>query len=421
MTRTSVLVLFCAQLCLAGCSGGGAAGPDSIPASGEAVLALAALDDAMRDLMSSYDIPGGALAVTRQGRLVYARGFGSADTETGAVVQPGSLFRIASVSKVITGMAVARLIEDGQLTLTDHVFGPTGILDDDIYQTIQDSRVLDIEVGHLLAHTAGFPGEGQGDPQFDSVPVAAAMGTAPPPGAVTVIQYVLSQTSLVFAPGTQYLYSNVGYNVLGRIIEKRSGTTYESYVRSLLAKIGVTDMAIAGSLESERREGEVKYYDLAWCAGDAYDGTGRQTPCSYGVMYLPTIDSHGGWIASPIDLVKFANAVDGFRNRPSLLSAETIAAMRQSPAGIPDAHGYSGWSIEASGAWSHAGALTTGTAAYLYRGADQTEWAMVFNRLPMQEGGSMEDILAFFAKVKAVTDILATVTDWPTGDQFESY
>ena len=421
MTKTLHLVLFCAQLCLAGCSGGIAPGPGSIPASGESVPALAVLDNAMRDLMSSYDIPGGALAVTRQGRLVYARGFGYADTDAGAVVQPGSLFRIASVSKVITAMAVARLIEKGQLTLTDRVFGPTGVLNDAGYQTIQDARVLDIEVGHLLAHVSGFPGEEAGDPQFASVPVAAAMGTSPPPSNVTVIQYVLAQTSLVFAPGTQYLYSNVGYNVLGRIIEKRTGTTYESYVRSLLAEVGVTNMAIAGSLERERHAGEVKYYDLAWCAGDAYDGTGRQAPCSYGLMYFPTIDSHGGWIASPIDLLKFSNGVDGFGNRTSLLSAATIAAMQQAPAGVPGAHAYSGWTVEASGAWSHAGALTTGTAAMLFRGADQTEWAVVFNRLPLREGGTMDDIGAFFAKVKAVTDLLAAVTDWPVGDQFARF
>lgn len=419
MTKPSILMLCCAQLCLAGCSDG-ASGPDAIPASGEAVSALVVLDDAMRNLLYTYDIPGAALAVTRRGRLVYARGFGYADVEAGTLVQPGSLFRIASVSKAITGMAVNRLIQEGRLSLSERVFGPTGILDDAGYQTIQDRRVLDIEVGHLLAHIAGFPGEGEGDPQFDSVPVAAAMGVATPPEAVTVIQYVLAKTSLLFAPGTRYLYSNVGFNVLGRIIEKRSGMTYEAYVRSLLAEIGVTDMVLAGSLESGRRAGEVKYYDLPWCAGAGYDGTANVVPCSYGVMYMPTIDSHGGWIASPIDLLKFSNAVDGFGNHPSLLSEATITTMKRPPAGVPGAYGYSGWNIDANDNWARAGALTTGTAAMLYRGADQTEWAVIFNRLPFPEGGRMDDISAFFAKVMAMTDILATVTDWPTGDQFVS-
>ncbi len=396
-------------------------GPAGIPASGAAVPELSGVDDAMRSLMSSYDIPGATLAVSRQGKLMYTRGFGYADEATSAVVQPTSVFRIASVSKVITAMAVSKLIEEGQLSLDDAVFGPTGILNDEIYQDINDQRILDIKVWHLLSHTSGFHAEGSGDPQYDYVTIAAAMGTPPPASNVTVLRYVLSRMPLDFAPGAQYQYSNVGYNALGRIVAKKAGVSYESYVQSLLSQIGVSDMFIAGSLESDRRPDEVIYYDEPWCVGDAYDGSGKQVPCSYGTIYFPTLDSHGGWIASAVDLLKFSNAVDGFGNRPSLLTKATIDAMAQVPPGIAGAHSYNGWGSDADGNWSHGGALTTGTASYLYRGADQIEWAIVFDRLPMPEHGTMTDIANFFNSVVALTATLEAVKTWPTTDQFANY
>jgi CubicO group peptidase (beta-lactamase class C family) len=414
----AMCAVFAVVCCLAACTPYHFTSATAVPITGDAVPELSSLDHTMQSLMLSYDIPGASLAVSYKGRLVYARGFGYADQSTSSFVQPTSTFRLASVTKVITGMAVSKLIEDGQLSLDDVVFGPDGILNDEIYQNIQDPRVLDIQLWHLLSHTSGFPGEGAGDPQYDYVTIADAMGATPPASNATILQYVLSHMPLVFAPGAQYLYSNVGYNALGRIIEKTTGQTYENYVRSLLAQIGVTDMFIAGSLENERRDGEVIYYDMPYCVGDMYDGSGRQVPCSYGTIYFPTIDSHGGWIASPIDLLKFTAAIDGFGNRPSLLTADTIDAMKEIPAGITGAHAYNGWGIDAHDNWSHAGALTTGTASLVYRGSDQIEWAIVFDRLPMRLNGGMQAITAFFNTITGITTILESTAAWPATDLF---
>ena len=73
-----------------------------LPMTGTDIPALATLDTNMQSLLSKYGIPGGALAVVKDGRLVYVRGFGYADTNAGEVVQPDSLFRVASLSKPIT-------------------------------------------------------------------------------------------------------------------------------------------------------------------------------------------------------------------------------------------------------------------------------------------------------------------------------
>ena len=89
----------------------------NIMQTGQFVPGLESYDRIVARIMRDHDIPGAAVAVVRYGRLVYARGFGVADRESGTPVQPDSLFRIASLSKPITAVAVLKLVEDGRLEL----------------------------------------------------------------------------------------------------------------------------------------------------------------------------------------------------------------------------------------------------------------------------------------------------------------
>src|SRR5688572_17488924 len=92
-----------------------------IPISGARVPGMGSYDQKIAEFMRKYAIPGGAVAVLRDGKLIYARGFGYADVENKTPVQPDALFRIASVSKPITGVAIMKLVEEGKLTLDDRV------------------------------------------------------------------------------------------------------------------------------------------------------------------------------------------------------------------------------------------------------------------------------------------------------------
>src|SRR5215211_1779421 len=92
-----------------------------MPVTGTVVPAMAWYDKVIPDLMRKYKIPGGAVAVVRDGKLIYARGFGYADVENKTPVQPDALFRIASVSKPITSVAIMKLVEEGKLQLDDPV------------------------------------------------------------------------------------------------------------------------------------------------------------------------------------------------------------------------------------------------------------------------------------------------------------
>src|SRR5262245_16378101 len=92
---------------------------DEIAAAGDAVPQLSGFDDWMKSFMAEHNIPGGQLAIVRQGKLVYARGFGWADRDAKEPVEPQSLFRIASVSKPITAVAILKLADQGKLKLSD--------------------------------------------------------------------------------------------------------------------------------------------------------------------------------------------------------------------------------------------------------------------------------------------------------------
>lgn len=223
---------------------------------------LAKFDTAMLNLMSAYNVPGGQLAITYHGRLVYNRGFGLANTSTQDSVYPNSIFRIASISKTFTGVACLQLFENGLLNLDAKAFGPTGILNDAMYSNILDPRYTDITVRMLLQHSGGWDRAISGDPMFDAYNIATVMGVASPPSPQVVIQYMLSHKMLDFDPGTQYQYSNFGFCVLGRIIEKITGQTYDDYItNNILIPLGITDMHLGYNLLANQLPNEVNYYD----------------------------------------------------------------------------------------------------------------------------------------------------------------
>ena len=108
---------------------------------------LVNFDVAMNNLLKDYDIPGGQLAITYKGRLVYSRGFGLADKSTNTAVCPDNIFRIASLSKQITSITTMHLYQQGRIGLDEIVFGANGILNDSMYLVpVLDSRVYDITV-----------------------------------------------------------------------------------------------------------------------------------------------------------------------------------------------------------------------------------------------------------------------------------
>ena len=99
-------------------------------------------------------------------KLVYAKGFGYADKENKVAVEPYSLFRIGIISKLVTAIAILKMVDDGKIGLDDYVFGDNGILKGAKYKDISNRNVYKIKVKHLLNHTGGWSLITYGDPMF---------------------------------------------------------------------------------------------------------------------------------------------------------------------------------------------------------------------------------------------------------------
>jgi len=293
------------------------------------------IDKSMNTFLKKWRIQGASVAITKDEQLVYAKGFGTANKETGEEVKPGHLFRIASVSKLITAVAVMKLYEDGKLGLDDKVFGREGILNDSIYLQFRDKRYEDITIRHLLNHTAGWS-RYSGDPMFSSLYVARKMDIKPPAKIGDVLQFALSRR-LNYKPGTRYSYSNLGYGILGEIVARKSGMTYQDYVvMNLLKPLDIHDMHIGRSFYQDKFPNEVRYHSSAGAmTTHSLDGSGEVVPIYYGGNNIELLGPAGGWVASAPELVKFLTAVDGFPEQPDILRPLTILQMsNQEVAGL---------------------------------------------------------------------------------------
>jgi N-acyl-D-amino-acid deacylase len=398
-------------------------GPDAIPVSGEERPELAAFDALITDVMKSWNIPGGQLAIAREDRLVYNRGFGFASVEDQETVEPESRFRIASSSKPFTAVAILMLVDAGKISLDTAVFPLLGYerLPDAPY----DARLDSITIEQLLVHSGGWNSATGYDPQYLPWPAYAShlLGAESPAEAETLVRFMLTQP-LDFDPGTQSAYSNFGFNVLGRVIEHVSGQTYEqSVIDNVLTPAGITSMAIGGTTLEERMPGEVRYYGPEGqdFRVSVYPGEGF-VPVGYGSFYLRSLDAHGGWIASAQDMIRFTLAIDG-RRGDALLAPETVSVMESTPRPPASAAGAGnveeslglGWNSVPEGEgheWSHAGALEGSNCSWIVRKPDGTTLAFVFNTLPDDFGGFFGDL------IPRLQELMADTTEWPQGDLF---
>jgi len=365
-------------------------------AAGEA--SLAALDDVMATFLKDEQPPGAELAVTKDGRLVHARGFGATEYQGRDAVGPTALFRIASVSKPITAVAILQLVERGTFALDDRVWELLELA------APADARFKRVTILHLLQHTGGWDRDRSFDPMFRSAEITQALRVPSPAEPQHVIRYMLDQR-LDFDPGAGFAYSNFGYCLLGRVIERVSGDAYEEHVRrEVLAPLGIQRMRLGKTLPAQRAAGEVAYHDTHY--GPAVMGVvGGRVPQPYGTWSLEAMDSHGGWLGSGVDLVRFASAFD-VPKACKILQPKTIATMfarPEGPAGY-DAHGkprpvyYAcGWNVRVLDAFGrvnawHTGSLS-GTSTLLVRRHDGKNWAVLFNMRTARNGKRLAEVI----------------------------
>lgn len=395
--------------------------------TGTAGQGLEKIDEIVAKYMADSSAPGASLAITDRGRLVYSRGFGYADVGAREQVKPESLFRIASISKPFTAVAILQLVEQGKLSLDTPIYS---LLDE--YEpfvkpgVVVDERNSEITIEHLLQHRGGWDRDVSFDAMFMAVPFARNLGARAPAGPTEVIRNMLG-LPLDFTPGERYAYSNYGYCLLGRAIEKVTGQSYESYVKEhVLAPCGISYMQLGLSRLEGRREGEVRYYDGRVARSVFADDLNQRVAPPYGSFHLEGMDAHGGWIASAEDLVRFATALEDRDNSP-LLRGESIDLMVSRPEGraghnedgTPARSAYGlGWQLRFDEQgdlelFQHGGSLP-GTSTQLVVRKDGRTFAILFNTRNGRGNSRMVDGI-----VKGLHEAIDQVETWPDRNLFD--
>jgi D-alanyl-D-alanine carboxypeptidase len=194
------------------------------PAAPTAVATPTAAIDALLKGSFPADQPGAAVIVVKDGRTLFRKAYGMADLELGVPVQPDMVFRLGSITKQFTAAAILMLAEEGKLSLSDPI---------EKYLPGYPTQGHLITIEHLLTHTSGIQ-------SYTDVP---GWMTSRIQGPMTVTELVdgFKKEPMQFAPGEKWAYNNSGYVLLGAIVEKASGKTYEAFVRErIFEPLGMT-------------------------------------------------------------------------------------------------------------------------------------------------------------------------------------
>lgn len=366
-------------------------------------------DRAVLQFMNRWEIKGASLAVMKDGHLVYSKGYGYADLEDSVHTEVRHIFRVASISKLITATAVMKLYEKGKLRLDSRVFGPSGILPQ--YTGYTDRRIANITVEQLLRHKGGFTVR-SGDPMFSPTLMEVARRNGRNCALTTdqLITHSLRQ-GLGFTPGGRTKYSNVGYVILSKVIEQLTGMEYELYVRdSILHPVGCRDIHLACNTHDKKLPNEVRYYESSDAElVESCDGRGKMVHKCDGGNDVRGLKGAGGWVASPVEMLMFVSSIDGDAAKPDILKPSTIAKMTEcSEEMLPI-----GWmKVQKNGDWLRTGSMA-GTSAMLKRQGDGYTWFFVTNTSSWKGARFPRLISGMFNTALDRVDI------WPEKDLFD--
>lgn len=175
------------------------------------------------------DGPGGVVAVTRSGQVIFSRGYGRADVEVGIANAPATIYHMASVSKQFTAFAIAMLADQGRLSL-----------DDDVRRHLPEFPDFGrtITLRHLLNHTSGLRDQWE----------LWAMGGGLLDDVIRqqdLMRLITRQRELNFEPGAEYLYSNSGFTVLAEVVARVGGRPFPDWMREqVFAPLGMANTQI---------------------------------------------------------------------------------------------------------------------------------------------------------------------------------
>jgi CubicO group peptidase (beta-lactamase class C family) len=251
------------------------------------------VDDYIRTSIARQHIPGLSLVVIRDGQIVKAKGYGLASVELKAPARPETVYELASATKPLVAAAIMLLVQDGKVNLVDEVSK---------YLEQTPDTWKGVTVRHLLTHTSGIK-DYLGDLRHDF----------PYQTPADEIAKLAMASPLNFAPGSKWSYSNTGYVLLGMIVQKASGKSYDAYLDQKVFKIlGMT--ATRHDNEDEIIPGR--------SVGYRWYGPGGLRNVDY-LKYLMTNHGDRGILSTALDLAKW----DATLSTDRLLTSSSKEAM----------------------------------------------------------------------------------------------
>lgn len=360
-------------LSISACEAPAPAVEGSSPDSGMDMAAIDSAADLFRVAVEADELRGAVIMVTRRGQVVLSEAYGWRDMEAGLPMEQTTLFRMASNTKAIVATAALMLADEGRLSLQD----PVGRF----IPEFDEGELAAITIHHLLTHTSGLPRS----PIFIR-PVDPGSSLREEAGRFG------RELALVREPGTGYGYSNVGYNVLGGVIEAVSEQPLENFLRErIYLPLGMADSNNHESSADHARmskvyRGGAGSWAAGWSPGDEPD--------------YPIVRASGGLISTAGDYARFLQGwLDGGRvGDVRLISEESVGAATRSHTaglnGLEDGEGYGyGWQIPADGGYAHSG--SDGTFVWIDPELELT--GIIFTQSP--GGGSPQ--AEFIERVRA--------------------
>ncbi|NIV93879.1 serine hydrolase [candidate division KSB1 bacterium] len=224
------------------------------------------------------DSPGAAIAVIHDSVIVHMRGYGMADLQQDVPITPSVPFDICSLSKQFSAMAIAMLLERGQLAL-----------DDDVRRYVPEVPDFGspITIRHLVHHTSGLR---------DWVEAFAIAGWQPTRSitAEAILQWVRQERNLNFEPGKQHLYSNTGYSLLAIVVERVTGEPFDQWLyREIFQPLGMTNTRLPGD-EYDPIRRSVRSYESDGAGGFRYQLNNVTAPGASSIY--STVEDMAKWI-----------------------------------------------------------------------------------------------------------------------------
>lgn len=300
---------------------------------------LKRIDQMLSTLVTEKKIPGAVALIVRNGKIVYHQSFGFSDMESKTTLKKNDIFRIASMSKAITSLAVMMLFEEGKFQLDDPVsrfipeFRNPNVLvrlnwSDTTWSTVPAKS--EITIRQLLTHTSGIDYAAIGNQEFKAIYAKAGVpsGIGNDRDRIADKIKILGSLPLRHNPGEQYTYG-LNTDVLGYLIEVLSGQTFDEFLRTrIFTPLGMNDTYFY--LPKEKHTRLVRLYEtrnnaLSAMKGKAYDGVDPDYPTLPGSYY-----SGGAGLSSTVeDYAKFLQLFlnKGEYNGVRLLSRKTVELM----------------------------------------------------------------------------------------------